>query len=183
MSDSILVAYATRYGSTRQVAEEIAATLRERGLEVVLQPVREMQDLNGCRAIVLGAPLYFGALHKDARWFLTQHQESLGARPLAFFALGPTTHPRREEEWQGARAQLDQELAKFPWLAPVAVELFGGKYDPARLRLADRLIASLPASPLHGVPASDSRDWTVVRAWADNLAATLQSGSPCQGGV
>jgi menaquinone-dependent protoporphyrinogen oxidase len=179
MSDSILVTYATRYGSTQQVAKAIAATLRKRGLGVALQPAREVQSLDGYRAVVLGAPLYFGALHKDAQRFLTGHQQTVASRPVALFALGPTTQPRNEEEWQGVQDQLDQQLARYPWLAPVAVELFGGKYDPARLRLTDRLIASLPASPLHGLPASDLRDWTAVRAWAGNLAATLQSGSPC----
>lgn len=66
-------------------------------------------------------------------------------------------------------------LAKYPWLTPVALELFGGKYDPAKLHLLDRLIASLPASPFHNEPASDVRDWTAIRAWASNLAAKLQS--------
>jgi menaquinone-dependent protoporphyrinogen oxidase len=93
----------------------------------------------------------------------------------AVFALGPT---RRDDEWQGARAQIDQELAKYPWLAPVALELFGGKYDPAKLRFPDNLIASLPASPNHNAPASDVRDWTAIRAWAGSLAAKFQPALP-----
>jgi menaquinone-dependent protoporphyrinogen oxidase len=173
MSASILVTYATRYGSTQQVAEAIAAALRKRGLEVALQPAREVQTLVGTRAVVIGAPLYFGALHKDAQRFLTQHQERLASLPVALFALGPTTYPRKEEEWQAVRDQLDQQLGKVAWLAPVAVELFGGKYDPARLRFTDRLIAGLPASPLHGVPASDLRDWAAIDAWANDVAAQL----------
>jgi menaquinone-dependent protoporphyrinogen oxidase len=173
MSDSILVGYATRYGSTQQVAEAIAATLRERGLQVECQPMRQMRTLAGHRAVVLGVPIYIGAFHKDAQRFLTQHRQALAERPVALFALGPTTSPRQESEWHGARAQLDKELAKYPWLAPVDVELFGGKYDPASLRLAYRLLESLPASPLHGVPASDLRDWPSIRAWANNLAAKL----------
>jgi menaquinone-dependent protoporphyrinogen oxidase len=171
MSDSILVAYATRYGSTQQVAEQVAATLRECGLEVDLEPVRQVRRLEGYRAVVLGAPLYIGHWLKDARRFLARHREALMERPVAIFTLGPTRAD--EQEWQGVRAQLDQELAKFPWLAPVAVELFGGKYDPAKLRFPDSLLASLPASPLHQMPASDLRDWTAIRAWASSLAAKL----------
>jgi len=57
MSDSILVTYATRYGSTQEVAEAIAATLRESGLEVDIQPMRKVQTLERFRAIVMGAPL------------------------------------------------------------------------------------------------------------------------------
>ncbi len=69
---------------------------------------------------------------------------------------------------------LDKELGKFPWLAPVTVELFGGRYDPSKLRFPDSLIASLPASPLHGAPASDVRDWVAIRAWATSLVARFQ---------
>ena len=90
---------------------------------------------------------------------------------MAIFVLGPTHTD--EKEWQGSRAQLDKELAKYPWLNPVALEMFGGKYDPAKLRLADKLLAALPASPAHNMPASDARDWAAIRAWASNLAAKL----------
>lgn len=58
MSASILVTYATRYGSTQEVAEAVAETLREAGLEVDVQPARKVRTLEGRRAVVLGAPLY-----------------------------------------------------------------------------------------------------------------------------
>ncbi len=66
MSASILVAYATRYGSTEEVAEAVAATLRERGLAVDIQPLQQVPTLEGYRAVVLGAPLYMFHWHKDA---------------------------------------------------------------------------------------------------------------------
>jgi menaquinone-dependent protoporphyrinogen oxidase len=171
MDDKILVTFATRYGSTQQVAEAIAKTLRERGLAVDLEPMRQVRTLEGYRAVVLGAPLYIGAWHKEALNFLSRYQEALASRPVAVFALGPLHDD--EGERQGAREQLTKELGKFPWFAPVAQEMFGGKYDPNKLNFGDKLIASLPASPLHNVPASDVRDWTAIRAWADSLVAKL----------
>lgn len=146
--------------------------LRESGLEVDIQPMRKVRTLEGYRAVVLGAPIYIGSLHKDARRFLSQHREALSERPVAVFALGPTHDD--EEERQGSRAQLDKELAQFPWLSPVALEMFGGRFDPAKLRFPDNLLASLPASPLHNEPASDVRDWTTIRAWATAVANVLQ---------
>jgi menaquinone-dependent protoporphyrinogen oxidase len=172
MSASVLVTYASRYGSTQEVAEAVAATLREHGLEVDLQPMRTVQTLEGYGAVVLGAPLYIGHWHKDAKNFLAQHREALLQRPVAMFTLGPTQPD--EKEWEGVRTQLDQELARYPWLKPVALELFGGKYDPAKLRFPDSLIARLPATPLHQMPASDVRNWPAIRAWAARLPAALQ---------
>jgi menaquinone-dependent protoporphyrinogen oxidase len=171
MSDTILVTYASRYGSTQEVAERVAATLRENDLQVDVKPARQVRALEGYRAIVLGAPLYIGHWLKDAHRFLTRFQAVLAQRPVAVFSLGPTR--LQEMEAADVRSQLDQELTKYPWLKPVASELFGGKYDPATLRFPDSLLAVLPASPLHGAAASDARDWDEIRVWATNLAAKL----------
>lgn len=173
MSASVLVTYATRYGATQEVAEVVAATLREHGLAVDLQPMRKVRSLEGYRAVVLGAPLYIGRWQKDARDFLSQRREDLAQRQVIVFTLGPIRPD--EKEWEDVRGQLDQQLAKYPWLKPVAVELFGGRYDPTKLRFPDSLLAALPASPLHGALASDVRDWTAIRAWANDLVAQLQS--------
>ena len=171
MSDSILVTYATRYGSTQEVAEAVAAALQEAGLQVELQPVKKARPGDSYRAVVLGAPLYIGSLLKEAQRFLEQNREGLVGRPVAIFALGPLSAD--EKELEGVRAQLDKELAKFAWLKPVEAQVFGGKYDPKKLRFPDSLLGALPASPLYQRPAGDYRDWDAIRSWARSLAAKL----------
>ncbi len=167
MSASVLVAYATRYGSTQEVAEAIAATLRESGLEVDLQPLRQVHSIDQYRAFVIGAPLYMFHWHKDALNFLTRYHTALAKRPVALFALGP--FHADEKEFQGAREQLDKELAKFPWLTPAAIEIFGGKFDPEKLTFPHNLVPALKK-----MPASDVRDWAAIRDWANELAVLFQ---------
>lgn len=53
--------------------------------------------------------------------------------------------------------------------------MFIGKYDPAKLRLADKLVTALPASRLHGLAAHDDRDWAAMEAWADGVAESLRA--------
>ena len=171
MSASVLVTCATRYGSTQQVAEAVTATLRECGLEVDIQPMRKVRTLEGYHGVVLGAPLFMFHWHKDALRFLSRHRKALTERPpegirVAVFALGPTHEPHDEEEWKDSCAQLDKELSKFPWLAPVALKMFGGKYDPAKLRFPINLLAGKE-------PASDLRDGAAIRAWAADLKPIL----------
>jgi menaquinone-dependent protoporphyrinogen oxidase len=175
MAASILIAYATRYGSTREVAEAVGARLREQGLTVEVRRAREVQSVDGFRAVVLGAPLYIGSLLREARKFLNRHQTALARMPVALFVLGPV---HGGKELDDARAQLDAVLAKLPWLKPVATEVFVGTYDPARLHFPDSLLAVLPASPLHGVPAHDGRDWPAIGAWADTLPVALELRVP-----
>lgn len=168
MTTSVLVGYATRYGSTQEVAEAVAAALGEQGLAVTLKPLREVHALDEYGAVVLGAPLFMFRLHKDALGFLSRQREALASRPVAIFALGPTHDPYDAQEWQDARAQIDKDMAQFPWLTPVALELFGGRYDPGKLRFPIKQLAGK-------APASDIRDWDAIRDWAGSLAATFRS--------
>jgi len=158
----ILLAYATRFGSTQEVAETIAATLREAGLEVDTQLMQDVKTLDDYAAVMLGAAIYNARWHPDAHQFLTQHRESLGQCPVAIFALGPLS--TSGAAMRRSRGQLDRELEKYPWLKPVAVEMFVGKLDPSKLGFFERL----------GTTASDHRDWEAIRAWANALPAQLQ---------
>ncbi|HEY0735470.1 MAG TPA: flavodoxin domain-containing protein [Herpetosiphonaceae bacterium] len=167
MNTTVLVAYATRYGSTQAVAEAIAAALREQGLPTDLQPMQDVQTLADYSAVVLGAPLMMFRWHKDARRFLARHRAALMERPVALFTLGPVHDPHDAKEWHDSREQLAAELARFPWLSPVACELFGGVFDPSKLRFPINVLAGK-------APPSDARDWTAIRAWANSLAAQLQ---------
>ena len=171
MSTSVLVGYATRHGSTQEVAEAVAETLRDSGLAVDVQPVGEVRSLDGYSAVVLGAPLYMYRWHKDARRFLSRQRKALAERAVAVFALGPVHDPHDEEEWQDSWSQLNKELAKYPWFRPVALEMFGGKFDPELLRFPINVMAGQEL-------ATDIRDWAAIRDWASNLPALLEPALP-----
>ena len=165
MENKVLVAYASTHGSTQEIAEKVASTLRERGLAVDIQPARSLRaPLAGYSAVVLGAPLYMFHLHQDALQFLSRHQKQLaGGLPLAIFAGGPIGKGDADE-WEEVRRHLTAELAKFPWLSPVSVEIVGGRFDPTRLRFPWNLIPALKK-----MPPTDFRDWSAIHAWAAGL--------------
>jgi menaquinone-dependent protoporphyrinogen oxidase len=160
---SILVAYATRFGSTQEVAVTIAADLREGGLAVDLQPMQEVKFLGRYDAVVLGAAIYNAKWNADAHQFLAQYQDALSQLPVVIFTLGPLS--ASDAAKRNSRRQLDNELAKYPWLKPAAVEIFAGKYDPSKpgMGFFDRF-----------VPARDVRNWDAIHAWANALSAQLR---------
>ena len=160
---SILLAYASRFGSTQQVAETIAAALREGGFEVDLQPMQEVKSLDRYDAVVLGAAIYNAKWNANAHQFVAQHQDALIQLPVAIFTLGPLS--ASDAAKRNSRRQLDNELSKYPWLKPVAVEIFAGKYDPSKpgLNFFERFL-----------PTRDYRNWDDIRAWAYELSAQLQ---------
>ena len=155
---TVLVAYATRHGSTREVAEDIAGTLRALGADVELReacgvpgPGGFARDRAGTWSlVVLGAPLYSGRWHRDAHRFLRRHRKELADVPVAVFGMGP----RKDDvlAWERSRTQLDRALAKHGWLTPTAVMVFGGVDAPDKR------------------PRRDLRDWTKIDAWAASIA-------------
>jgi menaquinone-dependent protoporphyrinogen oxidase len=158
---NVLVAYATRHGSTREVAEAVVGTLRSRGADVRLQAVRDVRSLAPrFDLVVLGAPIYSGRWHRDAHRFLKRHRDELRSVPVAVFGMGPREPD--PQAWLHSREQLDRALAKHAWLEPVTVTLFGG-VDP----------------PKHDQQRRDQRDWTQIEAWASNIA--IPAGLPAGG--
>ncbi|HEY5185073.1 MAG TPA: flavodoxin domain-containing protein [Actinomycetes bacterium] len=149
----VLVVYATKHGSTREVAEVIAAVLRDDAVTVDVRPARAVRgSLAGWDLVVLGAPLYSGRWHRDAHRFLKRHREELRRVPVAVFGLGP--REGTDQAWQTSRSQLDRALSKHGWLSPTACALFGG---------AD----ALDRATSH---RRDLRDWAAIQAWADQIA-------------
>jgi len=170
MSATVLVTWATRYGSTEEVAHAIADDLLKQGLAVHAQPISEVTSLERYGAVVLGFALYMTRMHKDARRFLKSHRDELLVRPVGVFVLGPVHADAKE--FAEAEKQMKKELAKFPWFSPVARQVIGGRIDPAKLGFP---FSILPA--LRNVPASDARDWNSIHAWAGTLPAVLQAAT------
>ncbi len=160
---SVLLVYATRYGSAKEVAEHISVTLHEAGLEVKLQPIEAVEILDACDAVVLGAAIYNAHLHPEAHRFLSRYQETLMRLPLAFFVLGPLS--TSDAAMLRSHKQLEKELEKYPWLKPVALEIFVGKIDPSKMSVFERFV-----SP----PATDHMDWDAIRTRVNELPALIQ---------
>jgi len=160
MAPTILITYATKHGSTREVAEAIAANLAGHGFAVRTEPATAVRDLSPYGAVVLGTALYMGRVHADARRFLRRHHGDLSRVPFAVFGMGPLT--TGEQDVAGARSQLEHGLAAASGLTPVATAIFGGVVKPDQLRF-----------PFSHMQASDARDWAAVELWANELRELL----------
>ena len=88
--------------------------------------------------------------------------EAASHSPLRATNRDLRTRPTQSSAGKERQGSREHALAKFPWLAPVAVELFGGVINPAKLHF-----------PFNHMPAGDARDWTAIHAWSDKLAATF----------
>jgi menaquinone-dependent protoporphyrinogen oxidase len=156
----VLVGYATKNGSTAEVAETVASAIRARGGRAEVLAAKTVRDpVSRYDLVVLGAPLYSGRWHKDAARFLRRHRRDLADVPVAVFGMGPRDDT--PDAWERSRAQLARALAKRDWLTPVSVTVFGGVDPPGR---GNR-------------PRRDLRDSSVIRAWAGEVLAMGRAGT------
>jgi menaquinone-dependent protoporphyrinogen oxidase len=165
MNPLILIAYGTKHGSTREVAEVLGDALSEHGLDVETLPAGEVRDVTRYAGVVVGGSLYMGRWHPESLAFVHHHALALSKVPFAVFAMGPRTLD--PVEVSHSEEQLGHALAKVPQVDPYAVAIFGGVVDPKKLRF-----------PLSKLPASDARDWARIRAWAGEVAAAFECGKP-----
>lgn len=171
---AVLVAYASKYGSTREIAERIAEKLRAAGQDVEVQPVKSAGDLTGYDAFVIGSAVYMGSWQKEATEFVRRNQAILVARPVWLFSSGPlgtaTTDAQGRDLREAAEPKEIAELREA--IKPRDHRVFFGKLDPRKLGFSHRLIRSMPAGRAL-LPEGDFRDWAEIEVWAERIAAEL----------
>ena len=85
MNNKILVTYASRSGSTAEVAEAISKTLTEGGAQVDVIPMRDVKDISLYRAVIVGSAIRQSKWLPEAVQFVRAHQETLRHKSFAMF--------------------------------------------------------------------------------------------------
>jgi menaquinone-dependent protoporphyrinogen oxidase len=109
----ILVAFATRSGSTGEIAGRIAERLQAAGHETVVQSVTATADVAGFEAFVVGSAVYIGRWQKEAVEFVQHNRSVLADRPTWLFSSGPLgsepTDAKGHDKREGASRRRIQE--------------------------------------------------------------------------
>ncbi|HEU0026575.1 MAG TPA: flavodoxin domain-containing protein [Ktedonobacterales bacterium] len=161
---TILVAYASKHGATRGVAERIAERLTALGHETEALPVDATPYVKGYEAAIIGSAIYYGSWMKEATEFVLRHRDALAARPVWLFSSGPLG-----VEVKGAEEQ-PKELAEFrDAIHPRGYQLFFGALDHKDLSFPERMVVKAVRAP-----EGDYRDWQAIDAWAERIAHDLE---------
>jgi menaquinone-dependent protoporphyrinogen IX oxidase len=133
-----IVVYDTSYGNTKKIAETLAETLKELGIEVDLFYVKDVKKLNGedYDFLVLGSPTKFGTMSFTIKFFLGKVKSEEWANKS--FASFDTENPENVEqariqkkEWSAAE-KIAEKLRekKMNQLLPVLKALVLGQKGP-----------------------------------------------------
>ncbi|MHB1414060.1 MAG: flavodoxin domain-containing protein [Chloroflexota bacterium] len=164
----VLVAFASRHGSTHEIADAVAEELGASGLEVDPREAGEVTDIGDYGAVVLGSAVYRGKWLPPALQFIERHRARLANLPVWLFSSGPVGEEQLQPtgEPDNLRELLEATRARDH-------QVFSGKLESGGLGLRERL-----AVRMAGTPRGDYREWQKVRAWARNIAASLRGRKP-----
>jgi len=167
MGSKVLVAYASKYGNTAEIAEKISKVLQNAGLYTDVIPVKRIKKSTDYQAVVLGSAVYIGMWRKEAASFLKANVMDLAQKPVWLFSSGPTGAGDLEEMLEGW---------KFPsGLKPVADRIHPRDISVFRGAVNMQKLNGLEKWMLNRVQAAegDFRDWENIVAWAKGIAMEI----------
>lgn len=176
----VLVAYASKYGSTKGIAEFIGQELRLQGVQADVQEVDSVRNAADYDAFVIGSAVYMLHWMKEARQFLSKNSALLASRPVWLFSSGPVGTESRDAKGRNLlESSGPKELDELRVLVnPREHRVFFGALDGTRLTgtigLAYRLARKSQAAR-EAMPEGDFRDWRKIEARAGSIAQALET--------
>ncbi len=171
MNKKILITYASRTGSTAQIAEVICKTIAQNGAEAELLPMQNVKDLSRYHAVIIGSSIRKSRWLPEAMQFIEVHRTELMQKRIATFTVCITLAMSNAEPYQ--RAVKEWTVPVRAQLHPLSEGLFAGKLDFSRIPLNLDALKMRLVVALGIFPNDDRRDWNAIRAWAESLHPVL----------
>jgi len=169
MGVKVLVAYATKYGATAEIAQKIGEVLGQAGVTADVMPVDQVRDLDSYGAVVLGSGVYIGRWRKEASRFLKAKAKQLAERPAWIFSSGPTGKGDPVELAKGWRFPKSLK-PQIDLIQPREIVVLHGAIDPGKMKGLERWMIEKV-----GAAVEDSRDWESIASWAKEIASAVAS--------
>lgn len=174
-----LIAYGTKWGSTEDVAKELASVLKNEGYRADLIDLgKEVPaHIEAYDLVVVGSGIAYGSWSKGALRFLERNAGALSDKRLAMFACCGDLlfDPSKAGDYE---SRYLQEVAKKYDLAPFSMGLFGGVIDFNRYGFLVKGILSMRNAGKkdmkeRGIDPDkpyDFRDWEKIRKWGSEIS-------------
>lgn len=157
----ILVAYATKSGSTKEIAEAIAERIRSASHEVTVRDAAQVRSIDPYQAVVVGSALFAGRWHRDAVKLLKHNVGLLAGRAVWLFQSGPLD---AEPGPQPVPRFIREIAARIGADEPVT---FGGRLTP------ETAVGFIAKKMARGDMAGDFRNWEEIDRWARMITEKL----------
>jgi menaquinone-dependent protoporphyrinogen oxidase len=163
----VLIAVASKHGSTTQIGAAIGGALIDAGMSVDIVPVEEVTTVRPYSAVIVGSAVYMGRWMEEAKRFCLLFEGDLVNRQVWLFSSGPLGDPPKPVDGPVEVAEL------MTATQALGHRVFAGSLDKGELGLGERAIVAAVKAP-----AGDYRPWDDIEAWATEIAHELNAGVP-----
>ena len=157
----VLVAYASKHGSTAEIAAAVGRAIQANGVDVDVLPVTGVTAVEPYDAVVVGSATYIMRWRGEAVDFLQRFRRGLASRPVLIFSSGPLDVPTDRDHVPASVA----EFAKA--IDAREIKIFAGRFDKDAPGLAERMMALANVS-------GDFRDWAEIAQWGETIATEVK---------
>ena len=158
----LLIAVASKHGSTKEIAGSIGQTVRETGIEVDVVDAQDVSSVAPYDAVIVGSAIHWGRWMGPARDLVIGSADALRTRPVWLFSSGPLGRDIVDP------ADAAEGMKLLELVGGREHRVFAGKADKDEFGFIERRMVSLVKSPY-----GDHRDWPAIRAWATSIAREL----------
>lgn len=178
-----LIAYASRYGSTQEIAQKMAEILQQENIEVELFNLsntksKDWPKLEGFNGILVGSGIRIGKWKKEGKKFLKHVKLSDFSNPVGVFvSCGDANEPDKREE---AKNKYVIKIIEKVGINVSQFEAFGGMIDLTDESqygkiMKKMLLAAAKDDPnLIAGEKNDGRDWNEIESFTKKFSKLLK---------
>lgn len=171
MRNTTLIAYASKHGSTAEVAKKISELLLKAEIKVDVIDVKDNIDVKTYNNIIIGSAVYIGQWQKKAAKFLKENEKSLADKSVWLFSTGPTGEGDPVKLMKGWKFPEGlQSIADK--IKPHDVAIFHGVLDETKLNTLEKMTVKMVKAPF-----GDFRDWEAIEEWANEIIKVIKHGA------
>jgi menaquinone-dependent protoporphyrinogen oxidase len=165
----VLIAYGSKYGSTKEIAEKIGEAIKGEGLEVDVLSADKVKGIGDYKGIIIGSAMYIGMWRKEVKNFVKNNEKDLAQKPVWIFTSGPTGKGdpvQKMSGWlypQGLKPVIEN-------IKPRDIAVFHGNASVEKMSGMEKWIMKRVKSEI-----GDFRDWEMITKWAKGVAITLKN--------
>ena len=157
----VLVTYATRHGSTADIAWSIGNSFSDAGFKAEVKKIQNVDDVRPYKLVVIGTPIYDNNVLPEIVSFADLHRDWLDKRKVALFVVGRTLRNKDDEKI----LQTEKIIQKITNIVDIVdIGMFAGKVAPENLPVKERLGGIFGEKQ-----AGDFRDWREIGEWSKDL--------------
>lgn len=177
---SVLIVFTSRFGSTDEIAHEIADVLEKRTIQTTvinLWDGLKYPSLENFDGIIVGSGIKMGRWTKESYNFLKRNNIILNSKVLGVFvSSGEAANPKNHME---VRRKYIERILNLTGVNADMMEAFGGIFDFSSSStysfLEKKIVRRLAKSIEGGIiidddKTNDFRDWDRIRKWANNFS-------------